>query len=138
MNVKWKSLDQFSDFGLLTIRAGIGALFMIVHGFPKLAGGPDTWASVGRAVSYLGIKFGYTGWGFAASVAETLGGLLLIIGFAHRPAALALFVTMTVAAIWKYYPFGGWDAAAHPAALAVVCLGLLFTGPGKYSLDNGG
>ncbi|MFA6961610.1 MAG: DoxX family protein [Opitutaceae bacterium] len=137
MNVKWKSLDSWSDTGLLVMRVGVGALFMIVHGFPKLAGGPDKWHAVGRAVSYLGIDFGYTAWGFAAAVAETLGGLLLILGWAHRPAALALFVTMTVAAIWKYYPsmLGGWDAAAHPAAMAVVCLGLLLTGPGKHSLD---
>ena len=135
MNVKWKSIDGFSDFGLLVLRAGVGSLFVFVHGFPKLAGGPDKWHSVGRAVSYLGIKFGYTGWGFAASVAETLGGVLLILGFAHRPSALALFVTMAVATIWKYFPFAGWDAAAHPAAMAVVCLGLFFTGPGKYSLD---
>ncbi len=138
MNLQWKKLDTFSDFGLLVMRAGVGALFMIVHGFPKLAGGSGEWASVGRAVSYLGIHFGYTGWGLAAAVTETLGGLCLILGFAHRPAALALFVTMTVAAIWKFYPFGGWDAAAHPAALATVCLGLLFTGPGKYSLDDKG
>ena len=67
---------------------------------------------------------------------ETLGGLCLILGFAHRTAALALFLTMTVAAIWKFYPFGGWDAAAHPVAMAVVSLGLSLTGPGKYSLDQ--
>lgn len=135
MNVKWKSLDQFSNFGLLITRVVVGALFMIVHGFPKLEGGPAKWESVGRAVSYLGVHFGYTGWGLAATVAETLGGFFLIIGFAHRPAALALFVTMAVAAIWSYYPFGGWDAAAHPTAMAAVCLGMVFTGPGKYSLD---
>ncbi|MFA6290026.1 MAG: DoxX family protein [Opitutaceae bacterium] len=135
MNLQWKKLDAFSDFGLLVMRVGVGALFMIVHGFPKLAGGPDKWAAVGRAVSYLGINFGYTGWGLAAAVAETLGGLLLIVGCAHRPAALSLFVTMAVASIWKYYPFGGWEAAAHPVAMAVVCLGLLITGPGKYSID---
>lgn len=137
MNLKWKSLDRWSDAGLLVLRAGIGALFMILHGYPKLAGGPDKWASVGRAVGYLGIDFGYTAWGFAAAVTETLGGLLLILGWAHRPAALALFVTMCVASIWKFYPepLGGWSSAAHPAAMAVVCLGLLFTGPGKYSLD---
>jgi putative oxidoreductase len=135
MNLKWQSLDRWSDVGLLILRGGIGALFMIVHGFPKLAGGPSKWESIGRAVSYLNIDFGHTAWGFAAAVAETLGGLLLILGWGHRPAALALFVTMTVASIWKYYPFGGWDDAAHPAAMAVVCLGLLFTGPGNYSLD---
>jgi hypothetical protein len=40
-----------------------------------------------------------------------------------------------VASIWKFYPFGGWDSAAHPAAMAAVALGLLLTGPGKHSLD---
>jgi putative oxidoreductase len=137
MNVKWQSLDRWSDFGLLVMRVGIGALFMCVHGFPKLAGGPDKWESVGKAMGYLSIDFGHTAWGFAAAVAETLGGLLLILGWGHRPAALALFMTMAVASIWKYFPefLGGWDAAAYPVAMAVVCLGLLFTGPGKYSLD---
>lgn len=86
-------------------------------------------------MSYLEIDFAHVAWGFAAALSMTLGGLLLILGWAHRPAALALFITMSVASIWKYYPFGGWDAAAHPAALAIVCLGLLFTGPGKHSLD---
>lgn len=138
MNIKWKSFDAWSDLGLLIMRAGIGALFMIVHGYPKLAGGPERWESVGRAMGYLGIDFGHTAWGFAATMAETLGGLLLILGYAHRPAALTLFATMVVAAIWKYHPFGGWDAAGYPASMAVVCLGLLFTGPGKHSLDASG
>jgi putative oxidoreductase len=138
MNVKWKSLDAWSDAGLLIIRGGVGALFMCVHGFPRLMGGPDKWNSIGRAVSYLGIDFGYTIWGLAASLVMTLGGALMILGLAHRPSALALFITMVVASIWKYYPFFGWDAADHPAAMAVVCLGLLFTGPGKYSIDAKG
>ncbi|MDF3059528.1 MAG: hypothetical protein K0R17_3743 [Rariglobus sp.] len=137
MNLKWPFLDRWSDAGLLVMRVGIGGLFMIVHGFPKLAGGPAKWESVGKAVGYLGVDFGHTAWGFAAAVAETLGGLLLVLGWGHRPAALALFVTMAVASIWKYFPeiLGGWSAAAHPITMAVVCLGLLLTGPGKYSLD---
>ena len=139
MNLKWSSLDRWSDLGLLIIRVGVGALFMCVHGYPRLMGGPDKWNSVGRAVSYLDIKFGYTTWGLAASLIMTFGGALLIVGLAHRPASLGLFVTMAVASIWKYFPnlgvTGGWGAADHPVAMAVVCLGLLFTGPGKYSLD---
>lgn len=135
MNLKWKALDAWSDAGLLIIRAGVGALFMLVHGFPRLMGGPDRWTSVGRAVSYLGIDFGYAIWGLAACLSMTAGGAMLILGLGHRPAALALFITMAVASIWKYYPFAGWGAADHPAAMAVVCLGLLLTGPGKYSID---
>jgi putative oxidoreductase len=135
MNLKWKSLDTWSDAGLLIIRSGVGALFMCVHGFPRLMGGPDKWTATGRALSYLEIDFGHTAWGLAAALIMTLGGAFLILGLALRPVALALFVIMTVATIWKYYPFAGWDAADHPAAMAAVCLGLLFTGAGKYSFD---
>lgn len=137
MNVKWSSFDRWSDAGLLVIRVGVGALFMCVHGFPRLMGGPSAWTDIGRAMGYLDIKFGHTIWGLAACLVMTFGGALLIAGLAHRPASLALFVTMAVASIWKYFPamLGGWNAADHPVAMAVVCLGLLFTGPGKYSLD---
>lgn len=138
MNLRWKSLDRWSDFGLLVMRVGVGTLFVCVHGWPRLAGGPRKWHAVGGAMSYLGIDFAPALWGFLASLAMTLGGALLVVGYAHRPAALGLFLTMTVAAVWKYYPFGGWDAAAHAAAMAAVALGLVFTGPGKHSLDAGG
>jgi putative oxidoreductase len=107
MNLQWKSLDAWSDTGLLIIRAGVGALFMCVHGFPRLMDGPDKWNSTGRALSYLDIDFGHTAFGLAATLTMTFGGALMIIGFAHRPVALALFVTMVVATIWKYYPFAG-------------------------------
>lgn len=137
MNFRWPQLDRLHDFGLLVLRVGIGLMFFCLHGWEKLAGGSSAWTATGRAVSYLGIKFGYTVWGFLAAMSEVVGGACLILGFLHRPAALALSVTMFVASIWKFYPkfLGGWDAAAHPVAMLVVCLALLFTGPGKYSLD---
>ena len=136
MNLRWAFLDRYQDVGLLLLRAGVGSVFLFIHGFPRLAEGAAEWARVGRAVSYLGIKFGYAGWGFAAVLAMTLGAACLILGFLHRPAALALAVTMGVASIWKFYPFGGWDAAAYPVAMAGVCLSLLVLGPGKFSLYN--
>lgn len=132
---RWAFLDRFQDFGLLVLRLGVGLSFLLLHGVHRLTD-PDSWSSVGRAVSYLGIGFGYQVWGFAAILAMTLGAACLILGFAHRPAALALAVTMAVASIWKYYPFGGWGAAGYPATMMVVCLGLLFTGPGKFSLQG--
>jgi putative oxidoreductase len=135
MNLRWSFLDRFQDAGLFLLRAGVGALFLLIHGLPKLAD-PGSWSRLGRSVSYLGIDFGHQIWGFAAVLAMTLGAVCLILGFLHRPAALVLTVTMGVASIWKFYPFGGWDAAAYPVAMAGVCLSLVVLGPGKFSLDN--
>lgn len=135
MNTRWSSLDHFHDLGLLVLRAGVGSVFLFIHGFPKLAE-PGSWAGVGRAVGYLGIKFGHQAWGLAAILAMTLGAVCLILGWAHRPAALALTITMAVASIWKFYPFGGWSAAAYPFAMMLVCAGLLLTGPGRYAISG--
>lgn len=132
---RWDFLDRCQDFGLLVLRAGVGLSFLLLHGLPRLTD-PESWTGVGRAVSYLGVGFGYQAWGLLAILSMTLGSVCLILGFAHRPAALALTITMAVATIWKYYPFGGWGAAGYPATMMVVCLGLLFTGPGKYALQG--
>lgn len=129
-------LDRFQDLGLLILRVGIGVIFLCIHGFSRLADGMAGWRRVGRAVSYLGIDFGHVWWGLAAVLAMTAGALCLILGWLHRPAALLLTITMGVASIWKFFPFGGWNAAAYPVTMAVVCLGLLITGPGKLSLDR--
>jgi putative oxidoreductase len=135
MNLRWAFLDRYHDLGLLLLRVGVGALFLFIHGLPKLLD-PASWARIGRSVSYLGIQFGHQVWGFAAVLAMTLGAVCLVLGFLHRPAALALTITMGVASIWKFYPFGGWNAAAYPVAMAGVCFSLIILGPGKFSVDK--
>ncbi|TAG28096.1 MAG: DoxX family protein, partial [Verrucomicrobia bacterium] len=90
---RWSFFDRWHDFGLLVLRAGVGAVFLFIHGFPKLADS-DSWARVGRAVSYLGIGFAHQTWGFAAILAMTAGAACLILGFLHRLAALILTITM--------------------------------------------
>lgn len=133
----WASLDRFQDLGLLILRAGIGSVFLLLHGLPNLTGGAVAWARVGRAVSYLGIGSGHVWWGLAALLAMTLGALGLILGYLHRPSALALTITMLVASIWRFYPFGGWDAAAYPVSMAIVCFSLMILGPGRYAIAKG-
>lgn len=135
MNFRWSFLDRFQDFGLLLLRVAVGAVFLFLHGLPRL-GDPSSWARLGRSVGYLGIQFGHQVWGFAAVLAMTLGAVCLLLGWLHRPAALVLTITMGVASIWKFYPFGGWDAAAYPVSMAGVCLSLVVIGPGRFSLDN--
>lgn len=133
---RWQFFDRFQDLGLLVLRVGVGLIFICLHGFARLADGPEAWRRVGRAVGYLDVDAGHTWWGLAALLAMTAGAVCLILGWAHRPAALLLTITMGVASIWKFYPFGGWDAAAYPVTMVVVCLALLLLGPGKYSLEK--
>ena len=53
------SLGKYVDAGLLVARLGFGLAFFWFHGYPKLMSGPDGWARFGRAVSNVGITFGY-------------------------------------------------------------------------------
>jgi putative oxidoreductase len=34
--------DKFHDYGLLSLRVGIGLMFATIHGFPKITGGVQT------------------------------------------------------------------------------------------------
>lgn len=128
-------LSKYSSFGLLIIRAGLG-IMMILHGYPKLMGGPEKWAKLGKAMGDLGIDFAPEFWGFMAAFAEGVGGLLLLLGFLFRPATALLIITMVVAA---FKHLNGGDSvldSSHAIELAVVFLGLFFIGPGKYSIDK--
>lgn len=128
-------LSRFSHLGLFIIRVGLGAM-MILHGYPKLMGGPEKWAKLGKAMADLGIDFAPEFWGFMAAFAEGVGGLLLILGFLFRPATILLLITMLVAA-FKHLNAGDTVLdSSHAIELGIVFLGLIFLGPGKYSVDK--
>lgn len=130
----WTSLSRYRDFGLLILRVGLG-IFFILHGWPKLLGGPERWEELGNAMGNLGVTFFPVLWGFLAMAAELLGGLLLILGFLFRPACLLLFFTMIIATLYLL-PGGDLSQWSHPAKMAVVFAALLFIGPGRFSLDK--
>ena len=87
------SLSKYSDLGLLIIRLGLGIMF-IMHGYPKLTGGPEMWEKIGGAMGNVGINFLPVFWGFLAAFAEAVGGLLFALGLLFRPTAFALAFTM--------------------------------------------
>ncbi len=62
----WNSLGKYRDTGLLILRVGLGVM-MIMHGLPKLQGGPELWAGVGKSMGNIGIHFMPTFWGFMAA-----------------------------------------------------------------------
>lgn len=129
------SFSRQKDFGILVLRLGLG-VFMILHGLPKLMGGPDLWSKVGLAMNNIGISFYPTVWGFLAGLTESLGGLLLVLGLWFRPACIFLLFTMAIAAINHLNAGDGWLGASHAFELLFVFFGLLFVGPGRHSVDK--
>ena len=133
----WAFLSRNRDAGLLLLRIGLGGFFIWVHGWPKLAGGVGKWRDLGAAMEHVGIGFWPVMWGFLATMAETLGALLVVIGLFFRPACLLLALTMTVAAITSYAKKGGsLVEASHAIEVGIVFLSMIFIGAGKYSVDK--
>lgn len=129
----WDKLKKYEDVGLLVMRLGVGIGFLYFHGWRKLSGGPEAWAQTGGAMESLGIGFGHTFFGFMAAFAEGIGGILIAAGLFFRPACVLLMLTMLVAA--NMHIVTGQGGPAHALKNAFFVFGLLFVGPGKFSLD---
>lgn len=131
-----KFLGKYRDAGLLFLRIGLGAAF-IIHGLPKLTGGPKIWAALGKNMTELGIDFLPTFWGFMAAATEGIGGIFLILGFCYRPVCLLLTFTMVVATLTLASgKITDFKVYAHPLEMAIVFFNLTFIGPGKLSIDK--
>ncbi len=124
----------YREAGILLLRVGYGIMFM-GHGFPKLAGGPDTWIIYGETMQNIGIHAAPLFWGLLAGLAEFLGGVLFGLGLLFRPACLLLTLTMTFATINHLAQGDGFIPVSHPVEVGLVFLSFLFIGPGRWSLD---
>lgn len=125
-----------TDIGTLILRLGVGITFILVHGLPKIVGGPQLWAKVGSTMTKAGIPFAPEFWGFMASASEFVGGILLIIGLYTRPAAAFMAFTMFVATAHHLSAHDPWGTVANPLRMMVVFIALIFWGAGKYSIDG--
>ncbi len=130
-----ENLGKYRNFGVLIIRVGLGIMF-IYHGVPKLAGGPENWEKLGGTMKVVGISYAPAFWGFMAAVTETFGGLLLMIGLVFRPVCILLVINLMIAAVMHFSKGDGLQGAAHAIEDAIMFLGLLFIGPGTYSVDR--
>jgi putative oxidoreductase len=129
------SLGNYRNIGLLIIRVGLGVM-MMYHGYPKLLGSQEQWEAVGSSMKYLGVTFTPAIWGLLAAVTETFGGFLILIGLAFRPVCLFLMFTMAVASTMHLNNGDGLMIASHALELGIVFLGLVFLGPGRFSVDK--
>ena len=123
------------DISLLVLRVGISLSMLVLHGWGKLIGGPERWERVGVNMKHLGITFAPVFWGFCASVAESVGSVLIILGALFRPAAALLAITMAVAGYKHMAEGDGIMRASHAFELMLVYIALYLAGPGKYAFE---
>jgi len=128
-------LAKYRDAGLLLMRVGLGVLFVILTG-PVLLAGRSRWANFGSAIRNLGLSSNYAFWGFLGALAGCTGAALMIFGLLFRPGVLLVLAITLVHTVGAFD--GGGTVRGNLAAieLCVMLIGLLFVGPGKYSVDK--
>jgi putative oxidoreductase len=73
---------------------------------------------------------------YVIGVVELVGGLLLVFGLLTRPAALVLAGDMVAAIILSGIALGEIISLTVAPAELLICLYLLWTGPGVLALDH--
>jgi putative oxidoreductase len=132
------ALGHLADLGPLCIRVGVGAAFA-VHGWLKFDNGPENFALF---LDSLNVPAPETvAW--LQTIAEGIGGLMLIAGLMTRLVTIPLIAIMIGAITLVKIDLPGWGFVVDGAtgseletALLAGLLGLLFIGPGRISLDG--
>lgn len=127
--------SQLQNLGLLVLRVGLGFMF-ILHGYPKVFGGPEKWTEVGSSMQYLGIEAAPMFFGFMAGIVEFFGGIFLMLGLFFIPTLVLLFIVMFVASITSIGAGEDFSSYSHSIEIAIVILSLFFIGSGRHSLDQ--
>jgi len=129
--------DKFRDYGLLLLRVGIGLMFVMIYGFPKITGGEQRWIVLGKTFNnIIGISFIPVFWGFMAAISEFGGGICLITGILFRPACALMLFTMLVAVTAHIRGGHGFSEASQALELGIVLLSLIFIGSGRFTVPN--
>jgi putative oxidoreductase len=128
--------SRFRDFGLFIIRFSAGAIMVYVHGYDKITAGASHWHESGLAMDSLGIHFAYTFWGFMSAFTEFVGGIFIALGLLFRPFTLLMIINFIVASLSLINAGQPLAHSSQPVLLLFVFIGLLITGPGKFSGDQ--
>jgi putative oxidoreductase len=136
--VVMKNIPVRPDLGILVIRLWIGFIG-IFHGSQKLFGlfGGKGIAAFADSLEQLNVPMPVPS-AWAAGIAEFGGGLLVAIGLLSRIGAIPLIFTMLVAYFVAHK--GKFVATAsggeYALTIAIVLIGLIIAGPGKYAVTR--
>jgi putative oxidoreductase len=125
------------NLGMLLLRLGVG-VSGIFHGAQKLFG---VWGGMGLKgfagyLEKMDMPLPEAG-AWAAALAEFGGGILILLGLFTRPVAIPFAFTMAVAWVAAHNAsfLASNNGSDFPFVLGLAALALIFTGPGKYSVD---
>lgn len=122
--------DNSLSFAALVLRIGAGSLMLVNHGLDKLMHFAE---KASRFADPFGI--GTTTSLSMVLFAEFFCAVFIILGLFTRLACIPLIIAMSVALFYAHN--GDFFGKGEMAALYLTCfITLLFTGPGKVSLDR--
>ena len=124
-------LNRLQPLALLVLRLALGTI-MIAHGWQKIA---DHMHMITSIIHGLGLP---TFMAYLVVAAEFGGGILLVIGFLTRLAALAILVDMLVAILKVHLLHGLFSKNGgfeFPMACGAIAFALILTGSGPIAID---
>ncbi|QTN33672.1 DoxX family protein [Akkermansiaceae bacterium] len=132
--------DATASLGLLALRIGIGLMMFLGHGLGKIENFVDKKDGF-PVPDFFPLKYMSPPVSLMATIgAEVVCSVLIIFGFATRPAAFVFAFTMTVAA-FHIHGGGPWflgqgEGPKEPALLYLIpAVAILLSGAGRYSFD---
>lgn len=131
----FKDCSMCRNYGLLLLRIGMGYLILTNHGWDKLTAGPERWEGLGTfGMQHLGITFLPVFWGFMAAFSESIGAIMIALGFSTRLGAGLLMITMLVGA--NMHITTGKGSPEMALVYAFASAAIMLAGAGDYSLDK--
>lgn len=128
-------MNERSAIRFLRIAMGV---VMLLHGVMKAMGGPSFWQNLGGLPPMVpDIGWLELGLGVAATLIELVGGLMLILGWRVRLAAVAIVSVMLVAFTYHLPNVDGFRTLmtnTWPLELAFVYATIAWLHPGKAGI----
>jgi uncharacterized membrane protein YphA (DoxX/SURF4 family) len=125
--------ERKKDLGLLLMRLGLAAL-LLLNALPELLSGPFFWRSAGAILPFADIGLPTRVIGMTVLILEVLGALGLFSGYLFRMACAVLGTIFGLYCL-NYYRMDDPTMMQWSMGLTGVCLGLIFTGPGRYAFS---
>lgn len=126
------SSEKQINLGLLLVRLGIAAS-LLIFSIPKLMGGDSSWTQTVSKIKFLPDGTPLKWVGLTLLLFQVLGSLGMITGGFFRLSAVLLTTAYTFYFI-NYLTIGYKILPPYAAALAFTCIGLMFIGPGRFSV----